>query len=900
MTTPLAFLAFLMPAADGAVDYLKDVKPIFARRCYACHGALKQTSGLRVDTAAMIHKGGESGPAVETGNASESLLVQAVTGEAGFRMPPEGEPLAAAEIGKIRAWIDAGASAPQDEPPQADPRRHWAFLPPARPEIPEVCGAKTARNPIDAFLEADQFKKGVVAAPPADRATLLRRVSIDLVGLLPTRKELDSFLEDRSEFAYETVVDRLLASPQYGERWGRHWMDVWRYSDWAGFGAEIRESKPHIWRWRDWIVASLNADKGYDRMIIEMLAGDELAPEDPAVLPATGYLVRNWYKFNRNVWLQNTVDHTAKAFLGITLACARCHDHKYDPFAQADYYRFRAFFEPHEVRTDLVPNQPDETKDGVVRAFDNQLDVKTFLFVRGDEKVPDRAHPLAPQVPALWGERLAIATVPLPAEASYPSLHPYAQAALVSRAEAEIAKTQAALDAARKANDTAKAQLVVLTAQLDATPEATAKAAGAAAKAEGEAEVAEKALLSVRAELESIKARISADKARVASPSDSKKADMLALAAGRAERLAAQAKASLALTQAERAETQAKLAGKGELTALHSKVTSARSALEQAQARATKLSFHYAPIGPVYPTASSGRRLALARWISQRRNPLTARVGVNHIWMRHFGRPIVPTVFDFGLNGKPPANRALLDWLAVEFMESGWSMKALHRLIVTSAAYQRSSGGGPDDRKGAIDPDNLTLWHMNPRRMEAEVVRDNVLYAAGSLDLGMGGPELDQNAGLASRRRSLYFRHAPEKQMTFLKLFDAASTTACYRRDVSVVPQQALALVNSPLSLGQARILAGTLSRAVAPVDDCAFVSAAFETLLSRPPTTEESSVCLAYLDVQAKRLALHGGLTPFGSAPPSTILPAGDPHQRARENLVHVLINHNDFVTIR
>ena len=212
-----------------------------------------------------------------------------------------------------------------------------------------------------------------------------------------------AFVADPSDRAYEALVDRLLASPQYGERWGRHWMDVWRYSDWDGFGAEVRESQPHIWRWRDWIVESLNRDLPYDRMIVAMLAADETDPCDADSLRATGFLARNWYKFNRNVWLEDTVEHTAKAFLGITLNCAKCHDHKYDPIPQTDYYAFRAFFEPYTVRTDPVPGQPDTTKAGLVRVYDGQAATPTFVFERGDEKRPIKEKPLAPSVPLVLG-----------------------------------------------------------------------------------------------------------------------------------------------------------------------------------------------------------------------------------------------------------------------------------------------------------------------------------------------------------------------------------------------------------------------------------------------------------------------------------------------------------------
>src|SRR3954465_11322793 len=263
-------------------------------------------------------------------------------------------------------------------PARAGEATHWAFAPPVRPPVPEVKNTGWVRNPVDAFVAAEHERRGLTPRPEPPRHVLLRRLYLDLVGLPPTRQELHAFLADTSPDAYEKVVDRLLASPQHGERWGRHGMDVWRYSDWAGYQAEVRESQPFVWRWRDWIVESLNGDKPYDRMIQEMLAGDELAPEDPRTLRATGFLVRNWRKFSRTVWLQDTIEHTAKAFLATTMNCARCHDPFFDPISQEEYYAFRAFFEPHEIRTDhLEGGAFDLAKDGLARAYDAKPDAPT-------------------------------------------------------------------------------------------------------------------------------------------------------------------------------------------------------------------------------------------------------------------------------------------------------------------------------------------------------------------------------------------------------------------------------------------------------------------------------------------------------------------------------------------
>ncbi|MGE5195696.1 MAG: DUF1549 domain-containing protein, partial [Deltaproteobacteria bacterium] len=471
-------------------DYLRDVKPILSRRCYACHGALKQKSGLRLDTAAAIRRGGDSGPAVEPGKSAESLLVDAVTGMNGVtRMPPkdEGEPLKAEEIAALKAWIDQGAEGPADEAPQPDPRRHWAFQRVVRPAVPSSSPNPAAvRNSIDAFLARAQEQQQLAPVPAAARSALLRRVSLDLIGLPPTRDELHAFLTDDSDDAYENVVDRLLQSPRYGERWGRHWMDIWRYSDWYGrrHVPDVWNSAPQIWRWRDWIVHSLNADHGYDRMLREMLAADEICPEDDEATVATGYLIRNWYALNPNDWMRSTVEHTGKAFLGLTFNCAHCHDHKYDPITQEDYFRLRAFFEPISVRQDRVPGEADPgpfqeysysvlrkiQRLGAVRIFDKNPDAPTWFYTGGDERnrVKDRGS-IPPGVPAfLTGSSPKIEPVELPARDWYPGLRPAIQETVLADARAALAKAEAEFSAAKKTGGDVPAELLERVAQAEA------------------------------------------------------------------------------------------------------------------------------------------------------------------------------------------------------------------------------------------------------------------------------------------------------------------------------------------------------------------------------------------------------------------------------------------------
>jgi hypothetical protein len=903
LTLIMGFLPGSLASGDElgprGVDYVRDIKPVLSKRCYSCHGGLQQKAGLRLDTAAFMKKGGDSGPAIEPGSSADSLIIDAVTGSEGWRMPPESEgtALSREDVARLKAWIDQGANGPSDEQPQPDARRHWSFQTIVRPDVPDAKSlgeaAKWVRNPIDTFLAAEHRRHGLKARPAADPATLIRRVCLDLTGLVPTPEAVRAYVADPSDRAYEALVDRLLASPQYGERWGRHWMDVWRYSDWDGFGAEVRESQPHIWRWRDWIVESLNDDLPYDRMIVAMLAADETDPCDTGSLRATGFLVRNWYKFNRNVWLEDTVEHTAKAFLGITLNCAKCHDHKYDPIPQTDYYAFRAFFEPYAVRTDQVPGQPDTNKAGLVRVYDGQV-VPTFVFERGDEKRPIKEKPLAPSVPRVLGIRASLGAItpqPLPPPAFYPGMNGFVRDEAIARARNAIAAQEAALHAGERA-------LLV------------ARDAAAAEKSQHAIALAKKNLKAAEADHAALEATIAADSARYSSPPRGD-APKLIHAAARLDRKRGLIQAEAALLKAELADLEAKNAAKGPAKPkaapadTATPLKQAREAVTAARKALSEDASNYAPLTTVYPATSTGRRRALARWITHPDNPLTARMAINQIWMHHFETPLVPSVFDFGRNGKPPTLRALFDWLAARLKAEGWQMKPIHRLIVTSACYRmKSSAGDQGDSNVARDPANTYYWRMNPRRMEAEAVRDNVLHVGGNLDQNVGGPDLDPETGLKSARRSLYFRHAKEKRVTFLRLFDSPNVLSCYRRTDSVMPQQALALANSSLCLEQARRLAGKLEGELASLSgqahDMAFVTAAFEHVLGRLPTQDERSTCEDYLRAGAKQFANLTGLTAFSSGPVASVPPSADPRQRAREDLVHVLFNHNDFVTVR
>ena len=1077
-------------AAEQQIDYVRDIKPIFIKHCASCHGGLKQSGGLRLDTASAMLTGGDSGAAIVAGDAEASLLVEMLRGDAGLTMPPAGQgtPPSAVQLARIQRWIDQGAQAPQNERPQADPKTYWSYQRLESVEVPNPVKSAWVRNPIDAFVATKHAAQGLQAQPTAPPHVLLRRLYLDLVGYPPSRDELQRFLADPSDSAYEAMVDNLLSRPQYGERWGRHWMDVWRYSDWYGRrpNNEIRYGQRHIWRWRDWIIRSLNEDKGYDRMITEMLAGDELAPLDQDVLPATGFLGRNWYKFDKNTWLFETVEQTSRGLMAMTIQCCRCHDHKYDPLPQQAYYELRAFFEPHGFRTDpigtLANLETDNGKekvlsDGLSRAYDQDPAVATYLFQRGDDRSPDTDHPLSPGVPAALGtDGLHIIPVPLPAEAYMPQITKSGLARTLRTAETEVT-------AARKLRDEVKQEIARMQEQLlllenadvayntepflkesfdQLDPKRWTVASGSWSITDGylqESEVASFATLVTTANHpRNFTAKVryrkrepgtyrsvgfSFDRVnggrdsqdvytsradgrpqgsvqafhRIAGkqtyptagiqPADIQVGEWLDLEFEVREtqltiRLNGEVKLEYTLPVARREGKFAIWVHKGTADFDHLQITPlfptipelrqsllaaqhqihladlsvqlalAKAAWQQAQVVAERVRLGVDPGDVVataraahraelsiplleaaselaraerqvrvtdnqanraqweatkkkheaaaqrvadangqytqlkaFPAQSTGRRLALARWLTRPDHPRTARVAVNHIWMRHFGEALVPSTDNFGLSGKLPSHPQLLDWLAGQLVAGGWSMKPLHKLIVMSNTYRLSSDPSHlSTANQTIDPENVSLWRANTRRIEAEVVRDSLLAVSNTMDWTRGGPDIDESQGQTSRRRSLYFRTTPDNQMQMLALFDQANPDECYRRQVSVIPQQALALMNGRLAIDLSRLLAARLTEQMGapPADsDAHFIQLAFETILTRPPTTDEKAACATFLRQTASLFRNGKALDTFPPSPEKpTVAASADPPQRARENLIHVLFNHHEFVTVR
>ena len=876
------------PADAQLAVYSGKIRPLLAERCFSCHGGLKQEAGLRLDTVALMLEGGESGGVVTKGDPDASLMLERVSDpDSATRMPPEGEgePLSAEQLAVLKDWIKAGCPAPADEKPEADPRSHWAFQPRVRPQVPAVQNAGWVKNPIDAFLAEAHEQAGVVPQPEPPRNVLIRRVYLDLIGLPPQPEEMAALEADASADWYEKLVEKLLADPRHGERWGRHWMDIWRYSDWWGLGDQLRSSQKHMWHYRDWIIESMNADLPYDEMVRQMLAADEIYPDDPAKLRATGFLARNWFLFNRTPWMDETVEHVGKGLLGLTMNCSKCHDHKYDPVSQENFYQMRAFFEPISVRLDVVPGEGDLEKDGIPRVYDGLLDTPTYLFVRGEDTKPDTSKPIQPGVPDVIAfKELAIAAITLPKPAAEPERRPWVLDAhvvtarrAVESAEAAVAKQSTPL--AQQAVAVAKAELAAVEKRAEATRAAWAAADPASAS--------------------------EADPLR-------KQAAELAKAAVRAERELAVAKAwgKVAEIAAKVAKVAQETKEPASIAPLEKELATAREAVEKAAKAVGEADEKFTPLfgakwtptrfknstaddpPVVFPATSTGRRRALAEWIVDPRNPLAARVAVNHIWMRHIGKPLVSTVFDFGRKGNAPTHPALLDWLASELVEgpagaSPWSMKNLHRLIVTSAAYRMGSTTVGAEANLKADPDNQFLWRRDPARLESQVIRDCILSLAGTLDSTMGGPSVPAAQQSNSRRRSLYLWHSDIDRNLFLTMFDDAGVKECYRRDQSIVPQQALALSNAAIvhdsatKIAERIVSAGTTDGA--GMSDEAFLDRAFVMLLDRRPSADELAACSAAI----------GKWRALGK-------PAGAGADPALVHMVWALLNHNDFVTLR
>jgi hypothetical protein len=722
--------------------------------------------------------------------------------------------LAAAGLASLFA-----ADAPKQFTPQQ--RRWWAFQKVVKPAVPQPKSHAWVKNEIDSFILAKLEEKNLTPAPPADRVTLIRRATLDLTGLVPTPEEVQAFVSDPSPEAFTKVVDRLLESPRYGERWARHWLDLARYADSEGFKSD--ETRPNIWRYRDYVIDSFNQDKPYDRFMKEQIAGDELYPRDPAALVATGFNRHFPDESNarklmerRQEILNDITDTVGATFLGLTFACARCHDHKFDPILQKDYYRLQAFFANTRIEDHLALDS-GEHRDEYQRQYAT-WDAKT-------KDIREEMHKLVePELASLYKENF-------------------------DKFPAEI---QAAITAPAAERTPIQWQMYY-----KARPQIEHGEEEAAHGLKGEAKQHWKDLQTQLAAFDPIKpAPEPIAQAMIDNGRESPKTHVLAVG----------------VYDAYKEEVEP-----GFL-----------SILDPGPAH----------IVPPADIASTGRRTALAEWLGSPENPLTPRVMVNRIWHYHFGQGIAGTPSDFGAMGERPVNPALLDYLAATFVENGWSVKKMHRLIMLSSTYQESARPNPDAAK--VDPEDRLAWRYNRHRLEGEAIRDSILEVSGRLNLKMGGPGVfpPLPAGVETRggwkkdeaaseadRRSVYVFVRRNTRYPMFEVFDMPDThESCPRRNATVTAPQALELLNNELVLDWSRALAGRVWNDAGMTPE-AQVDRAWRFVYARAATADERKEALAFLDRQSSML--------------SSRLSQDDARKAALADLCHMLVNSNEFLYV-
>jgi hypothetical protein len=852
-----------LSAADSAgVQFFEaKIRPVLAARCYACHSAQapKPQAGLLLDSEAGIKRGGNSGSPVNVNDPEKSVLLRAIRyQDKDLKMPP-GKPLGPENIADFEQWVRAGAPMRADAritpaaPKAAD---FWAFRAPVKSAIPQVKNSAWARNEIDRFILAKLEQKGLAPAEAADKRTLMRRATYDLTGLPPSASEIDSFVADQRPDAYERLIDRLLASPRYGERWGRFWLDIARYSDARGAGSRFAFS----YTYRDWVIRAFNEDLPFDQFLVQQLAADRVSNNDSRNLAALGFLSlgREFPKsFPETV--DDRIDTVARGMLGLTVACARCHDHKYDPIPTKDYYSFYAIFSNIHEPEDLpllravhgggAKDRLYEERLARIRAIDRDYRIKRSAemnaFFRSQTAeyllaVHDSAKMSNTEIEELVRERQL-------------NLH-------------VLARWRKYLEAVRSSGDPVFRAWHTQGKSLEGANRLVA----AALSAHPPASVKE----------------LATAYAMVLAKYDS--AEKRTVPEEEALRLALRgpdAPANVPVNEFELVYTE----GDGNNTrGFHDRYEAMRAtyAYDGAAARAMAVEDVPAPKrahvfvrgNPNNPGAETpphfltcltkgepalfrdgSGRLDLARAIADKGNPLTARVMVNRVWMHHFGNGIVRTPSDFGLRGDPPTHPELLDYLAVRFMESGWSVKNLQRTIMLSAAYRQSSADNPDTRK--IDPENTLLWRMNRQRLDIESLRDSMLAASGQLDLTMGGVPFSLTAQPSVPRRTVYGYIERGRIPGMLSAFDFASPDQhAPLRYTTTVPQQALFLLNSSFVAEQSRSLVSRLKE----TGDGERIEALYRLALGRSPSAREFELGLKFVEQAAESVADRAAPLPW------------------------------------
>lgn len=777
-----ALFSFPLGAAEP-IDYARDVKPIFATFCVSCHGPTKQKGELRLDFFANIKKGGNSGPVIVARKSAESMLFHALVGDRPdiAKMPPTKDGPSAEQIATIKRWIDEGAKGPDKEVAAAEgPARssHWSFQPVRRPTLPTVNAPDWPRNGIDYFVLNRLEKEKIAPSPEADKFTLIRRLTLDLTGLLPTPAEVDAFQKDTAPGAYERLVNRLLDSPHYGEHQARQWLDMARYADSNGFTIDAPRS---IWKYRDWVINAFNNDLPFDQFTIQQLAGDLLPKPTTDQLVATGFHRNTMINQEGGIDLEqfrvesvvDRVNTTGAVWLGLTIGCCQCHDHKFDPLKQREYYQFFAFFNNCDEPNLEILSPADEVRRKQVS--------EALAAVEGQLKHLD---PTSLDAVERWERGLTD-------ETRHAVPKQIADIFLVA-VNGRNAKQKQTLEAAYRQNDLTRHVVGGLTHPLAAAFHAEAFA--------------------TRTEL--VKAHETLKK---------REPNIV----------------TTMVVRERKAPRETHIMLGGDFTRKGVKVTPGYPAVLPATSRAAN-------------------RLDLAKWIVDPANPLTARVAVNRAWSQFFGLGIVETDNDFGTQGTPPSHPELLDWLASEFVAGGWSTKALHKLLVTSATYRQASKARPELE--LIDVRNRLLARQSRVRVNAEVVRDVTLAASGLLSPKIGGPsvfppqpdgiykftQVDKgwkaSTGDDRYRRGMYtyfWRSAPHPQLVTFDAPDASVT--CTRRNRSNTPMQALTLLNDAGFYEYAQGLAGRIVREE-PGDDAAKLRHAFKVCLSREPSLRELS----------------------------------------------------------
>lgn len=767
------------PTKEQAKFFEQKIRPLLATNCFKCHGPDKQRGNLRLDSLSGMLTGGESGPAIVPDKPDQSHLVEAIN-YGSWEMPPDGK-LPEDQIALLTNWIKQGApwpdagktvmAAPKEKITDKD-RAFWSYQPIRRPSVPELNDNGWSANDIDRFILEKLKSEKLQPAEPADPVSLIRRLTFDLTGIPPTAAEVAEFQQSaiRSpQSAIDSAVERLLNSPRYGEHVARYWLDLVRYAESDGHRQDA--FRPHAWHYRDYVIRAFNGDKPYDRFVLEQLAGDEIAPDDPDALAATAYLRQGIYEYNqRNVrqqWsdtLNDITDVTADVFLGLGMGCCRCHDHKFDPLLQKDYFRLQAFFTPLLPRDDVPLATPTQKQ-----AYAEQL--------AGWEAATEDVRRKIDAIEQPYRDRAA---------------------------KGAIEKFPLEIQGMMRKDNGERAPLEEQLHQL-AYRQVTYEYERLAIKGDDKTKLDE-----LRQELVQF---------------DKLKPEPLPL--------------GMSVTDVGPVPGPTFIPGDRKQKPIEPGFPTVICGSEPAA------------IEPISTSANTtGRRTALARWITSEANPLAARVMVNRLWQQHFGAGLVATPSDYGTLGERPSHPELLDWLAAEFIDSGWSIKHLHRLMVTSATYRQTALRPAPAVALKNDPDNRWLWRMNTRRLQAEQIRDAALAASGELDLTAGGVSVPTS----KPRRSIYTTAIRNTRDPLLDVFDLPdSFSSVPERNVTTTPTQSLLLINGDWMLGRAKALASKLKKNNSA--DEALINAAWQAVYSRPPTPQQRASALRFLQAQAGRI---------------------------------------------